>query len=257
LQAAQKSAEFIMSRLYKSDSGLLLRRFRDGDARFDGGLVDYSFMAMGLTDLYEASFDINRLEQAITLTQKQNELFFDQTNGGFFDTPGNDATILIRSKEDYDAAEPTGNSIAALNLLRLGHITDNKEWKSMAERTFRCFGSRVQQAPEVLPQMLVALLWDLSIPKEIIVAGNTESGDTKEIIREIHSHFIPNKILLLADGGQGQQKLQKFLPFMEGMKPIDGKATAYICENYACQLPASDRSVIAKQLMKKKPEPKQ
>ena len=155
-----------------------------------------------------------------------------------------------------DAAEPTGNAVAAMNLLRLAQITDNEEWKTMAEHTFRCFGSHLQQVPEVAPQMLVGLLWNLSTPKEVIVAGDKTSSDTKAIVKEINSHFIPNKILLLADNGEAQQKLQRFLPFMEGVKTINGNAAAYICEHYACQLPTSDRTVIKDLLTKKPAQPK-
>ncbi|MBI4546912.1 MAG: thioredoxin domain-containing protein [Ignavibacteriae bacterium] len=250
LQAAQRANTFIISKLYDTKSKKLLRRYRDGEARFDGNLQDYTFLVMGLLDLYEASFEIQWLEHAIALTKKQIEIFWDPIDGGFFDTPGNDPSILVRMKEDYDGAEPTGNSIAAVNLLRLSQMTDNNDWRRMAEKTITAFGSRLKQIPDALSQMLVAVDWHLSTPKEIIVAGKKDSPDTKALLREVHSRFIPNKVLLLADGGDAQKKLTSYLSFIEGMIMLDEKATAYICENYACQLPTSDRSVVAKLLSK-------
>ncbi|MBI1804115.1 MAG: thioredoxin domain-containing protein [Ignavibacteriae bacterium] len=248
LKTGESAAHFAMTKLYNPDTRTLYRRYRDGESRFDGSLQDYAFLVQGLLDLYEASFNIVWLEHAIALTKKQNELFRDASGGGFFDGTGKDSTVLIRTKEEYDSAEPTGNSIAALNLLRLSQITDKKEWRSMAEKTVTAFGVRLQRTPEALPQMLVAFDWLLSTPKEVIIAGQPNSEATRALLEEVHSHFIPNKILLLADGADGQKKLQSYLPFVEGMRMKNGKATAYICENYACQLPTSDRAVVARLL---------
>ncbi|MBI3766609.1 MAG: thioredoxin domain-containing protein [Ignavibacteriales bacterium] len=245
LEASQQSARFIMSHVYDIHTQRLYRRYRDGEARFDGTLQDYAFLITGLHDLYEASFDIEWLEHSIDLTKKQIELFWDPIDGGFFDTHGKDSTILIRTKEDYDGAEPTGNSIAAFNLLRLSQATDNKEWRKMAEKTIMSFGDRLQKMPDAAAQMLVAVDWRSSTPKEIIIAGNPSGEDTKLMVREVHSTFIPNKIILLADGGERQKKIASFLPFVESMTRLQGKATAYVCENYACQLPTSDVTVLS------------
>jgi hypothetical protein len=248
LEAARNAARFVMSKLYNTQTGQLLRRYRDGDARFEGGLQDYAFVVQGLLDLYEASFDLQWLESAVGLTKKQVELFWDPVNGGFFDITGNDPTILLKTKEDYDGAEPTGNSITALNLLRLSQMTDNKEWRSLAERTISIVGNRASAHPEIAPQMLVALEWSLSTPKEIIIAGSRASRDTRTLIDEVHSRFIPDKILLLVDSGIPGDSITRFLPFTSEMKMLDGRATFYLCENYACRLPTSDPSVVAQLL---------
>lgn len=245
--AAEKAARFIMNNLYDPQTQTLYRRYRDGDARFDGGLQDYSFMIQGLIDLYESTFDFRWLEYAISLTAKQIELFWDADAGGFFDTTGNDPSILIRTKEDYDGAEPTGNSIAAMNLLKLSQITNNNKWHEMAEKTIQSFGSRLHQMPEALPQMLVAFNWQLTTPKEIIIVGNISAEDTKVILREVRKHFLPNKIILLVDD-DSKSKLVTYLPFIENMTMIDGKATAYICQNYSCQLPTNDVEKVAEML---------
>jgi uncharacterized protein YyaL (SSP411 family) len=239
LAIAEQAARFIMTNVHDSSTHQLYRRYRDGESKFEGGLQDYSFLCQGLLDLYEASFDIHWLEQAIDLTQRQITLFWDSANGGFFDASGTDSTLLIRTKEDYDGAEPTGNSIAALNLFRLSHITDTKEWHAMAEKTIEVFGARLNQFPEGLPQMLVAYAWNRSTPKEIIIAGQKDTPATNALLQEIHSRFIPEKLMLLADGAEGQRALEKFLPFIKDIKRLNGTATAYVCENYACQLPVS------------------
>jgi uncharacterized protein YyaL (SSP411 family) len=250
LEAGTRSARFIMTHLYDPNTHRLLRRYRDGEARFDGGLQDYAFLTMGLIDLYEASFDTRWLNDAIDLTQYQLVAFWDSTDGGFFDITGNDPTILMKTKEDYDGAEPTGNSIAAWNLLRLSQMTDNRDWRMKAEKTISAFGARLQRYPEVLAQMLVAVDWVLSTPKEIVIAGNPDSADTKTLLAEVHKHFIPNNVLLLVNGGEQQKRLSSLLQFTTDMKPLHGKAAAYICENYACQLPTSDPAVVATLLTK-------
>jgi uncharacterized protein YyaL (SSP411 family) len=270
LDAAQSAANFLMKNLYNQQTQTLYRRYRDGDARFDGGLQDYTFLIQGLIDLYETTFDFQWLEYAILLTAKQIELFWDKDEGGFFDTGGNDPSILLRTKEDYDGAEPTGNSIAALNLLRLAKITNGRahlsdglpqmsdyesdstqkhhnNWCEMAIKTVQSFGARLNQMPEALPQMLVAFNWQITTPKEIITVGNRTAEDTKAMLREVHNHFLPNKIILLVDD-ESKQKLVHYLPFIENMTMINGKATAYICQNYVCQLPTNDVRKVAEML---------
>jgi len=252
LTAAERAATFVASRLYDPRSAKLLRRYRDGEARFEGTLQDYAFFVQGLLDLYEASFDSQWLALAIDLAKKQIELFGDPAQEGFFDTAPGDLSLFIRTKEDSDGAEPAGNSIAALTLLRLAHLTDNKEWKVTAEKTIDALGLGIRQYPTAHAQMLAALDWRLSTPMEIIIAGKPDAEDTKLLLKEVHAHFVPNKILLLADGGKRQKKLAQYLPFIERMTTLRGKATAYVCENYSCQLPTSDPMVVGRLLSKRK-----
>ncbi|MDI6766072.1 MAG: thioredoxin domain-containing protein [Bacteroidota bacterium] len=246
-EAAETAANFVLENLYDANTQTLYRRYRDGDARFDGGLQDYAFMIQGLIDLYESTLNFKWLEYAIALTVKQIELFWDKESGGFFDTTGNDPSILLRTKEDYDGAEPTGNSIAALNLLKLSQVTNNNSWRGMAEKTIQSFSSRIDQMPDALPQMLVALNWDITTPKEIIIVGEKLAVDTKTMLREVRKHFLPNKVILFVDDNS-KPKLISYLPFIENMTMIDGKATVYICQNYACQLPTNDVAKVAEML---------
>jgi len=252
LQAAERAADFVLSKLYNTQTKTLVRRYRDGEAKFPAHLDDYAFLALGLSDLYEASFSIKWLETAVALTETQNRLFWDKQDGGFYDTSGEDETILLRTKEDYDGAEPSANSIAVLNLLRLSQMLDKKEWWEMAEKTLRLFGSRLQSIPHAMPQMLVAVDFSLDKPKQIIIAGKPNAPDTRAMLRAVHERFIPNKILLMADGQEGQAYLGERLPFVKSMTPLEGKATAYVCENYTCQLPTTEIDMMLQLLDKKK-----
>jgi hypothetical protein len=179
-------------------------------------------------------------------------LFHDEKNGGFFDTSGKDDTLLFRTKEGHDGAEPAGNSIATLNLLRLSQITNNQQWGKMADRTLSLFSGRLREIPQVLPQMLAALDFHLDKPKQIIIAGKRQNEDTERMLREVHRKYLPNRILLLADGGTGQQFLSQYLPSIQPMMMLDGRATAFICENYACKLPTTDLIVMMELLEGKK-----
>jgi len=248
LRAAEGAAGFIHSKLYQAQTGRLKRRYRAGQTAVHGFLDDYAFLIHGLLDLYESSFDVKWLSWAIRLQEKQDELFWDPKSGGYFTTSGADPAILMRTREDYDGAEPSPNSVAAMNLLRLWQMTDRKEWREKAERTLAVFADRLEKFPEALPQMVAALDFHLSKPKQIIIAGQPDAPCTRVLLRLVHERYIPNKILLLADGGQGQGQLAQWLPFIESVSRKQGKATAYICENYVCKLPTTDPLVVARLL---------
>ncbi|MCZ6775756.1 MAG: thioredoxin domain-containing protein [Ignavibacteria bacterium] len=248
LEAAEGAGEFILQRLHNPQTRVLLRRYRDGEARFEAHLEDYAFFVQALLDLYEASFNIRWLKVALELTEEQVRLFSDKDRGGFYDISGRDESILIRTKETYDGAEPTGNSIAILNLLRLSQMTGQEEYHAMAKKSLEYFGEQMMTYPQGMPQFLVALDFSLSKPKQIIIAGRRNDAHTLKLLKEVHSRFIPSKILLLADNGEGQKILASHVPFLESVTMIDGKSTAYICENYTCQLPTSDLLTVAKLL---------
>lgn len=248
LEMASSAARFVTTTMVNPGDGTLYRRYRDGEARFSGNLEDYACVASGLIDLYEACFDLHWLDEAVALTSKQIEIFRDRNNGGFFDAPGTDPTVIVRTKEEYDGAEPTGNSVAALNLLRLASYAGREEWRGLAEGTIASFGSRLDSMPEALPQMLAALIMDLSPPTEIVIAGSPEADDTRAALREVHSHFLPNAVLFLADAGPGQRKLASMLPFIGGMGMLNHAATMFLCENFSCRLPTSDPGEIHRAL---------
>ena len=248
LRATEAAATLITEKLYESKSGRLKRRYREGEAAIDGLVDDYAFFIQGLLDLYETSLNGRWLILAMELTETQNRLFWDSDNGGFYSTAGEDPSILIRMKEDYDGAEPSPNSIAVLNLLRLSQMTGNETWREMAQQSIRAFEGRLLETPYAMPQMMAAVNFYLDKPKQILIAGQRDSADTKAILREVHKRFIPNKILVLADGGPAHQRLNAGLEILDSLRQIDGKATAYICEDYVCKLPTNDVAVVARLL---------
>ena len=237
--AATRAAEFILSRMYDAKTGVLLRRYRQGDAAISGFLDDYALFIQALADLYETAFDVRYLETAVKLAEKQRQLFEDHERGGFFSTTAGDASLLIRMKEDYDGAEPSGNSITALNLLRLAQMTGRQELRSSAEKTLEAFASRINGMPSAVPQMLVAYQFSLSTPKQIILVGDPATQSAREMLAVLQGRFLPDRIVLFVDG-TSRKTLTRYLPVVETMTAKDGKTTAYVCENYACKLPTDD-----------------
>ncbi len=238
LAAAQGSAKFIKAELWKN--GTLIRSYREGASEVAGFVDDYAALIQGLLDLYEADFDVSWLQWAITLQQKQDELFADAAHGGYFSVGTKDPHILIRMKEDYDGAEPSPNSVSAMNLLRLAQFTGDQKLHEAALKTIGAFADQLTNTPTALPQMLCALEASRAKPRQIVIAGPPAGNEAKELLREVHARFIPNKLLLAADGGPGQAWLGERLEFLRTVKPIEGRATAFVCEDFVCQLPTSD-----------------
>jgi len=250
--AATRAATFVREKLYREKDETLLRSYRDGAGAVEGFAEDYAFLIQGLLDLYETTFDPQWIEWATTLQARQDALFWDDKGGGYFTTTGKDANILLRSKEDYDGAEPSPNSIAALNLLRLAEMLDRKEWRERAEKTLRAFSPQLAKSPTAMPQMVVALDWLRAEPKQIVIAGKPDAPDTRALLHEINRRFIPDKIVILADGGAGQKFFAAHVEFMKDFAPFRGEAAAYVCENFVCQLPTTKPEDLAKLLSQSK-----
>jgi uncharacterized protein len=248
LESAQATAKFLETHLYDSKTGKLWRSYRAGSPSFDGVLDDYTDLIGGLLDLYQGGFDVQWLKWAVSLQEKQDQLFLDGKDGGYFDTGSSDPSLLSRTREAYDGAEPSPNSTAAMNLLRLAQFTDRAEWRDKAHETLSAFSSRLQSDPEAVPALVSALDFRLANTKQVLIAGDPTSADTRELLRQVNSRFLPNHILLLADGGPGQQQLAHWLPFVAGAHRTKNRATAYICENYVCKLPTADPQVMARLL---------
>ncbi len=243
--AARRASEFIISHLYDAPSGRLLRRYRERDAAIPGFLDDYAMFVQGLLDLYEAQFDRRHLELAVRLTEKQQELFEDTESGAFFSTAADDHRLVLRVKEDYDGAEPSGNSVAVMNLVRLARMTNRAGFRESAERTLAAFASRLAVAPVGIPQMLTACEWLLGEPREIILAGRRDSAGMRALLHELHTRFVPSRVVLLVDSLETQQALAAGIPSVAAMNPVEGSASAYVCRNYTCQLPVSEPAKFA------------
>lgn len=248
LTAAEQSARFVLGKMYDPSTGMLHRRYRDGEAKFDGHLDDYAFLVEGLLDLFESSFDPLWLEKAIKITQAETSRFWDPNKGGFFDTSGDDPSILIRMKEMYDGAEPSGNSIAAMNLLRLASVTDDAELKRKAERTLQSFGELLRTQPVVMPRMVCAYDRSLSKPKQIVIVGAGEKTVTSEMLRCVRDRYAPNQTVILIDGNDAQERLGRLNPFFLQLKRVEVHPVAYVCQNFVCSLPTSEVATVARLL---------
>jgi uncharacterized protein YyaL (SSP411 family) len=246
--AARTQAQFIETRLYDAKTGTLKRRYVRDDVDIDALLEDYAFLVQGLLDLYEASFEPRWLSWAVRLQAMQDELFWDAADGGYFSTRVDAPHVLVRAKTEYDGSEPSGNSVSAMNLLRLWQLTGAKSWRDKADATFRALSVRLARSGAALPQLAAALDYSSSKPRQIVIAGDPNAADTRALLRLVHDRFIPNRILLVADGGSGQAQLMSLVPFLKGMDRRDGRATIYVCENYTCRLPTSDLVVAARLL---------
>ncbi len=247
LTAAEQAAAFLLDKLYDPDKKILYHRYRDNATGIEGSLADYAYLTQGLLDLYEASLHFPWFERAEELTRLMIKYFSDPKQGGFFETAGTDTSVLIRMKSDYDGAEPAANSIAALNLLRLGQSLGMKEWTKLGQKTLAAFSGPMRKNPVSMPQMLAAYDFQADKPMQIIIAGKQGSQDTKDMLAVVAKKFLPNKVILLNDSNL-IDKLGERLPFIEGMTMINNKATAYVCKDFSCQYPTSDLEKFEKLL---------
>jgi len=241
-QAARRAADFVLERLREGD--MLLRRFRDGEAAVNGFLDDYAFFGNALVDLYETCFEWRYLEAALGLADRMRDRFEDRQAGGFFSSAEGAVDLIVRMKEDYDGAEPSGNSMAALLLARLAVMTDRDDLRQSAARTFEAFESRMRAAPVGVPQMLAAWMFTRVKPKLILLAG----GDPRPMIETLGRRFVPNRAVMWLDAPAARDRIAAWLPVAANMRADDGRATAYVCENYTCQLPVTDVSQFAELL---------
>ena len=237
LEAAVNAAEFIKAHLTDPRTGELRRSWREGRVLEAGFAEDYAFLIQGLLDVYEATFEIGWLQWAVDLQGIMDRLFWDEAGGGYFSSAEGDPHLLVRMKEDYDGAEPSANSVAALNLLRFSQMIGDEDATKKVVRIFALSSRTLDGMPAAVPQLLVALERNLSPVCQIVIAGNPQESDTKALIAEARKGFHPEQVILLADGSEGQAWLSERIPSIAGMKPIDGKAALYRCENFTCSAP--------------------
>jgi len=243
---AERNLDFLHKHLLRED-GRLLARYRDGEAAFLGYLDDYAYLTWGLLELYEATFKPEYLEEAIRFSEEMIRLFWDEERGGLFFT-GNDAErLIIRSKEIYDGATPSGNSVAALNLLRLAKITARNDFLDKGEAILRHFSVQVAQYPFAYTQLLHALLFMLQETKEILFTGPRGADGIPEIGRMLQQVYLPEAVLIYHDENEST-RMEQIAPYIGHQKSMDGKPTLYICQNYACRKPTTDYQEAIKSL---------
>ena len=246
ISAAERAAEFINEYLTISD-GKLIHRYRDGDSNITANLDDYAFMVWALFELYESTFKTRYINQAIQLTEFSIHHFWDEENGGFFFSPDYGENLIVRTKEYYDGAVPSGNSIFALNLLRLSRITADSKYEDLAGKLFDSTSQYMMQSPQAFTQLLCAFDFAKGPSYEVIVAGDLSKKETQAVITKLTKPFIPNKVIILADSTNADGNLP--FRYLKSYSAIDSRPTIYVCKNFTCNLPTTDIDEALHQLI--------
>jgi len=236
LQAAVKAVDFVLGSL-RDDSGKLVRRYRNGEAAHPAFADDYAFLIWGLIELYGSTFDLRYLKEALRLQQLMLDLFWDGQEGGFYYTAHDSEVLIIRDKEVYDGAIPSSNSVAALNLLRLGKMSGNTVWEEKADRLLRAFFGLVSDFPSAYTQFLHAVDFVLGPSSEIVIAGDLSHKLMQEMIEIVQTAFQPNQVIVYRGKEEEAAKLAELAPFTKDLPAGDGRPTVTICENYTCRAP--------------------
>jgi uncharacterized protein YyaL (SSP411 family) len=237
--AASNTAEFILKSV-RTLEGRLLHRYRDGEAALTAHADDYAFLIYGMLELYEATFEVNYLKTALELNEYLIRHFWDHNSGGFYFTADDSESLLVRQKEIYDGAIPSGNSVAMLNLLRLGRIIAKHDYEEKAAKIGQAFYRSVSQLPSAYTQLMAAVDFAIGPSYEVVIAGGSQANDTRQMLDAIRGLFMPNRIVILRPTDQKSPAIDDIAGFTRDHSSIDGKATAYVCLDYNCQLPTND-----------------
>jgi uncharacterized protein YyaL (SSP411 family) len=246
-EAARHAAEFIQKGL-RGPQGRLLHRYRDGQAAVPAHLDDYAFLIWGMIELYETSFDVKDLQAALDLNREVIQHFWDDKRGGFYFTGDDAEDLLVRQKEIYDGAVPSGNSVQMLNLLRLGRMTGNADFEEKAAQIGRAFSKTAAQAPSAFTQLMVGLDFAVGPSYEVVIAGDARAADTRGMLRALRTPFVPNKVVLLRPNEEPAPEITRLAEFTRYQSSLQGKATAYVCLNFRCRLPTTEISQMMKSL---------
>ena len=237
LQAARRAADFALTALRRD--GTLLRRYREGDARYPGTLEDYAFLSYGLLELYEASFEPRDLAEAKTLASQMMERFWDEAQGGFFLRSREEPELIVRAKDAHDGATPSGNSIAIHVLLRLARITGDTQLETAGRRALETFAATVARAPFGFPQLLLA--WDFALgpTKEIVIAADPADEQAAALVRTVRGRLLPRAVTLLHPPGAAGAAIEALAPFVKPQGLLGGQPAVYVCEQFVCRLPVT------------------
>ncbi|MDP3936692.1 MAG: thioredoxin domain-containing protein, partial [Deltaproteobacteria bacterium] len=243
---ARRTADFLLEKL-ESD-GRLMRIYNNGTASAEGTLEDYAFLAAGFLDLFEAGGDVRDLQAAERLMEALELRFIDAEAGGYFQTPADGEKLIARQKPDNDGALPSGNSVAALNLLRLAEFTSNDEYRKRADAVVKGVSGLLARAPRAAPMMLAALDFRNDLPKEIVIVKPAPGASADALLDKLRAAFVPNRVLVVTAEGAPAEAFSAAVPLVEGKKALEGRATAYVCEKQLCALPTSDPDTFAAQI---------
>ncbi|MCE8422726.1 MAG: thioredoxin domain-containing protein [Candidatus Methanoperedens sp.] len=237
-RAAIGAADFIISKMHDKE-GFLYHRYRDGENAVKGFLDDYAFFISGLIEIYEATFEVNYLKEAIDLMDYLLINFWDE-DGGFYLTANDAENNLVRKKVIYDGATPSGNSVAMLNLLRLGRITADPGFEKKAELIAKHFSGTVAKMPFAFTNFMTALDFAIGPSSEVVIVGDTQGKDTRAMLHALGKAFYPDKVVIFRPAGTGSSEIVRLAGYLKNMSSREGKATAYVCQNYSCKFPTID-----------------
>jgi hypothetical protein len=246
LESATRAAESARARLWQPDRRRLLRRYRDGEAAIDAFCEDYACLAWGLTELFQASGDGRWLDWALELTAIQTDLFFDPADGGWFSTTGEDASVLLRLKEDYDGAEPAAASIAVRNLITLGRIAGDQDLVARAGRTLERYGTQIGRVARVMPFMMSNIARWHAAPVEIVLVGGPRP-DEYALEAIVARHYLPWAVQIPIRGDETRAGLAR-LPWLQAMRASEGHEAVYICREFTCQAPMTEAESLYREL---------
>jgi len=237
--AAVRAADFIWSRMRRND-GRLLARYRDGEAAFPGYIDDYAFLQWGLLELYEVTLKPQYLKKALLLLDEMKDLFWDRERGGFFFYGSDSEQLITRPKEVYDGAVPSGNSVAALNIIRLARMTGREDLPDLAHSLFKAFAGTVSAYPRAHTFFLTAYQTAIAPSREIVIAGKAESEGVRRMVEAVHREFLPNTVLIFRPDNGEAREIEELAPFTRDHRAINGLPAAYICENFSCRKPTTE-----------------
>jgi uncharacterized protein len=241
--AARRNAEFVLSNL--RENGMLLRTWKDGRAKFNAYLEDYAFLSEGLLTLFETTGDLRWLKEALALAGRMVEEFWDEKSGGFFFTGKSHESLIVRSKDYFDNATPSGNSVAANVLLRLATLTGRENYRNLATAVLREIGDQARRYPSGFGYALSAVDFLLSTPKEVAIVGK-DAADIGPLLVETWRKYIPNKVV--APGFGVDSEASQTTPLLANRPLVNNLATAYVCEHFTCKQPVTDVSALSAQL---------
>jgi uncharacterized protein YyaL (SSP411 family) len=239
MDAAIKGADFILNRLRGPD-GRLLHRYRGKASGITANVDDYAFMVWGLIEIYEAVFNPDYLKTALELNWDMISLFWDDKRGGLFFTPEDGEKLIIRKRQVYDGAVPSANSVAMLNMLRLARFTGRTDLEERAAEIGRAFSRTIGQMPSVYTQFITAVDFAIGPSYEVVIAGRSDSNDTREMINALHRHFIPNMVTILRPVEEKEPGIDRLAGFVKDHISIDDRATAYVCQDNSCKAPTAE-----------------
>jgi uncharacterized protein YyaL (SSP411 family) len=244
-EVAVESADFLLRELRRN--GRLLRTWKGGEAKIDAFLEDHALLVDALIALYEATGDLRRVREARELAEQMLERFWEEEEGVFYDTAADAESLVVRPRDPFDNATPSGTSAAALALLRLASLTGEGRYARVAIQVLQGMGELLTRIPAAFGHLLSALDFHLAVPREVVVVGRRGEEDTEALLEVLRHGFRPNTLLALRDPGAGGE-VEELIPLLEGRTQLDGRATAYVCERYTCQLPVTDAQALEAQL---------